>query len=725
MKASSPKVANKGGDKSATKGVADFLLEVGCEEIPAGMIPRACAELQRNLEKYLSAANLLEGKVSVMGGPRRLAAMAALRLRQPDEIREVTGPPKSVAFDNVGAPTRAATSFAEKQGVKLADLTVTQTARGEYLVARQTIPGKAAQEILAEVIPNSVLQIVFPRSMTWTGAHGPRFIRPIRWVVALLGGKVLPVEIAGVKAGNWSVGHRFLGAPRIPLTGPKDYVARLRKNFVLADPAERRLKIESEIRKVMAQHRGWRIHADDSLMEQVSYLNEYPAVLLGSFDEAYLELPEEILVTVMRDHQKYFAVEDVHGGLLPHFLAVMNTDRDREGHIRAGHERVLRARFADARFFWDTDQKTQLGDHLPRLSKVTYESRLGSYGDKVQRLTYLARWVAEQWFNSGIAQASVTATVRAAELCKCDLVTEMVREFTELQGIVGGLYARAQGEDDDVAWAIYDHYQPAGPDEPLPRNLIGCAVAVADKLDSLAACFAVGAIPSGSSDPFALRRAALGIVRIILEKKLPFSVGEAISAAGKALGQFPPKRALNTETQGQLREFLLERARFILRERQGFSYDEINAAFVAGADDLVDAARRVAALHAIRTTRNFMPLAVAFKRIRKILEKAGDEGKETRVQPELFESDAERNLHAAAGEVAMRVAGHRRAAKYQEALAAIAELRPPVDKFFDDVMVMAEKPEVRQNRLALLRSLLREFSAIADFSEMVAEDSNR
>ncbi len=575
------------------------------------------------------------------------------------------------------------------------------------------------------MIPQSVLQIVFPRSMTWTGAHGPRFIRPIRWVVALLGGKVLPVEIAGVKAGNWSVGHRFLGAPRIPLTGPKDYVARLRKNFVLADPAERRLKIESEIRKVMAQHRGWRIHADDSLMEQVSYLNEYPAVLLGSFDEAYLELPEEILVTVMRDHQKYFAVEDVHGGLLPHFLAVMNTDRDREGHIRAGHERVLRARFADARFFWDTDQKTQLGDHLPRLSKVTYESRLGSYGDKVQRLTYLARWVAEQWFNSGIAQASVTATVRAAELCKCDLVTEMVREFTELQGIVGGLYARAQGEDDDVAWAIYDHYQPAGPDEPLPRNLIGCAVAVADKLDSLAACFAVGAIPSGSSDPFALRRAALGIVRIILEKKLPFSVGEAISAAGKALGQFPPKRALNTETQGQLREFLLERARFILRERQGFSYDEINAAFVAGADDLVDAARRVAALHAIRTTRNFMPLAVAFKRIRKILEKAGDEGKETRVQPELFESDAERNLHAAAGEVAMRVAGHRRAAKYQEALAAIAELRPPVDKFFDDVMVMAEKPEVRQNRLALLRSLLREFSAIADFSEMVAEDSNR
>ena len=725
----------KAETRSSTEDGANFLLEVGCEEIPAGMIARASAELQRNLEKYLAAAALFngeignEGAVKIFAGPRRFAAMATLRARQPEVTKEVMGPPTSIAFDNVGAPTRAATSFAEKQGVSVGDLRVEKTAKGEYLVAQRIIPGRTAEEILAEIIPQAVLQISFPRSMTWTGADGPRFIRPIRWVVALLDGKILPVDVAGVKAGRDSVGHRFLGAAMVPLKGPRDYASQLRKNFVLVDPAERRRKIEAEI-KSMIGRRGWHVHPDAGLLELVAYLNEYPTVLLGVFEEKYLELPEEILITVMRDHQKYFAVEDAHGGLLPHFLAVMNTDRDREEYIRAGHERVLRARFADARFFWDTDQKTSLAGHLPQLARVTFESRLGSYGDKVGRLTSLARWVAEQWFNSGIAQASVTATVRAAQLSKCDLVTEMVREFTELQGIVGGLYACAQGEDDDVVWAIYDQYQPAGPDEPLPRNLTGCAVALADKLDSLAACFVVGIIPTGSSDAFALRRAALGIVRIILEKKMPLSIGAAISAAGKALQQFPPKRSLNAETEKQLQEFILERARFILRERQGYAYDEINAAFAAGADDLVDAAKRIAALHAIRTTRNFMPLAIAFKRIRKILEKApadaaGGDAKMTlaAVRAELFEHDAERELHGAAAKVAERVAGHRRAGKYPDALAAIAELRPPVDRFFDEVMVMAENEEVRRNRLALLAGLLREFSAIADFSEMVAEES--
>ena len=732
-----PKSA-KGASKRAigfAKRGANFLLEVGCEEVPAGMIARAGAELQRSLEKYLAAADLFEsenateGNVKVFAGPRRFAAMATLRHRQPDVSKEVMGPPTSIAFDNVGAPTRAATSFAEKQGVTVGDLRTEKTAKGEYLVARKIIPGRAADEILAEIIPQAVLQISFPRSMTWTEADGPRFIRPIRWVVALLDGKILSVEVAGVKSGRDSVGHRFLGAAHVPLKGPDDYISKLRKNFVLVDPVERRGKIEAEIKSVIAR-RGWRVHPDPALLELVAYLNEYPTVLMGDFDEKYLELPEEILITVMRDHQKYFAVEDAHGGLLPHFLAVMNTDRDRQGHIRAGHERVLRARFADARFFWDTDQKTSLEGHLPQLARVTFESRLGSYGDKVDRLTSLARWVAEQWFNSGIAQASVTATVRAAQLSKCDLVTEMVREFTELQGIVGGLYARAQGEDDDVVWAIYDQYQPAGPDEPLPRNLTGCAVALADKLDSLAACFAVGIIPTGSSDAFALRRAALGIVRIILEKKMSLSLGEAISAAGRALRQFPPRRSLNTETENQLREFILERVRFVLRERMGYAYDEINAAFAAGADDLVDAARRVAALHAIRTTRNFMPLAIAFKRIRKILDKApanaaGEEAKTSlsSARADLFEHDAERELHGAAAKVAERVAAHRRAGKYQDALAAIAELRPPVDRFFDEVMVMAENEEVRRNRLALLAGLLREFSAIADFSEMVAEES--
>jgi glycyl-tRNA synthetase beta chain len=703
----------------------DFLLEVGCEEIPAGMIPRASAELKQNLEKYLTAANILDGEVRVVSGPRRLAAMARVHPQQLDSEKEVMGPPKSAAFDNVGAPTRAVIGFAEKFSMQPSDLFVLVTARGEYMVARQKIPGRRADEILPGVIQQSILQITFPRSMMWSGSDGARFIRPIRWLVALLNGKPLVVELAGVRAGKNSIGHRFLGQKHVRISGSQDYAEKLRKNFVIASPAERLAKIEGEIRALLSR-RGWRVHPDKGLLELVVYLNEYPTVFMGDFVESYLELPDEILITVMRGHQKYFAVEDSHGRLMPHFLAVMNIDRDLDGLIRAGHERVLRARFADARFFWGADQKVSLADFLPRLARVTFESRLGSYGDKVDRIRYLAGWIAEQWFNSGIPQARVTAVVRAAELAKCDLVTDMVREFTELQGIMGGLYARAQGEDDDVAWAIYDHYRPVGLDEPLPRNLTGCIVAMADKLDSMAACFAVGAIPTGSSDPFALRRSALGVVRIILETGLPFSISTAISAAARALQQFSPKRALTTEIQKQLAEFILERARFVLRERRGFAYDEINAAFAAGADDLVDAAKRVTALHEIRQTPNFMPLAVAFKRIRKILEKAGIDqeanGRIVPVKTELFEEAAERELLSIAGDVAARAADYRRSGNYRDALKAIAELRPAVDRFFDQVMVMAEDESVRKNRLALLSTLLREFSTIADFSEMVTED---
>jgi glycyl-tRNA synthetase beta chain len=714
--------------KNAVKGgnTLDFLLEVGCEEIPAGMIARASAELQQNLEKYLSAANILEGEVRVVSGPRRLAAMCTVRGQQSDAEKEVMGPPKSAAFDNVGAPTRAAIGFAEKFNMKPGDLSIVSTARGEYMVARQKIPGRRADEILPTIIQQSVIQIAFPRSMMWSGSDGARFIRPIRWLVALLGGKALAVELAGVRAGQTSSGHRFLGQKRVRVSGSEDYARNLRQNFVIVDPAERLRKIEGEIRSLISR-RGWRVHPDKGLLELVVYLNEYPTVFMGSFAESYLELPEEILITVMRDHQKYFAVEDGHGTLLPHFLAVMNIDRDRDGLIRAGHERVLRARFADARFFWDADQKATLAERLPQLARVTFESRLGSYGDKVERIRWLAGWMAEQWFNSGIPQARVTAAARAAELAKCDLVTDMVREFPELQGIVGGLYARAQGEDDDVAWAIYDHYRPGGLDEPLPRNLTGCIVAMADKLDTMAGCFAMGAIPTGSSDPFALRRAALGIVRIVLETGLPFSISEAIAAAGRALHRFAPRRALTSEAQKQLAEFILERARFVLRERRGLAYDEINAAFAAGADDLVDTGRRVAALHEIRQTRNFMPLAVAFKRIRKILEKAGisaeTDGGIISVRAELFEEAAERELLTIAADVAARASDYRRNGKYHEALKAIAELRPAVDRFFDEVMVMAESDDVRRNRLALLSTLLREFSTIADFSEMVTEDA--
>ena len=701
--------------------VAEFLLEVGCEEIPAGMIPTAAAELKVILNKYFGSENLLDGaSVEAFGAARRLVATCpALRVRQDDVTREVMGPPKSVAFDAEGKPTRAAESFASKQGLALSDLYSVSTPRGEYMAVKQTIVGRAAAERLQGILPRAVAEIPWPKTMYWTSASGLRFIRPIRWVVALLGRDVVHFDLADVSSGSATAGHRFLGKPHIPVSGVDDYVNKLRRNFVLARPEERRAKVERELAS-LASRKGLRVNQDLPLTEMVTYLNEYPTVIMGDFEDSYLELPEEILITVMRGHQKYFALRRRDGRLAPHFLAVINLDRDRGGLIRAGHERVLRARFADARFFWQADQKCRLADYLPKLSQVTFQVKLGSYGEKVERVRALARWLAEQWFNRGIHDARVADADRAAELAKCDLVTDMVREFSELQGIVGGLYAKAQEEPEDVAIAVYDHYRPVGLDDPIPRNLTGCIVALADKMDTLVGCFGVGLTPTGSSDPFALRRAALGVVKIMLERKLPLSLAEVIAAAARGLTTHPPKLHITVEMERQVTDFLLDRARFILRERDDFAYDEINAALRAASDDLVDAFERISAVRAIRKTKNFEPLAVSFKRIRNILDKAGPPEKWTlaAVRPELFEADAEKKLHAAARRVASEAEQHRRAGKYREALQRIATLRPEVDDFFDSVMVMAEQEDLRRNRLTLLSELLREFSRIADFSEL-------
>jgi glycyl-tRNA synthetase beta chain len=707
----------------------ELLLEIGCEEIPAGMIAKAASDLKQILETQLTSSRLAEaGSVETFGAPRRLVAIARnVAMRQADVVQEILGPPKSVAFDNVGAPTRAAQSFAEKQGISLDKLEVVSTPKGEYLQVKKTLKGREAKVILSEILPHSIRSLTFPRSMYWTTASDLRFVRPIRWIVALLSADVVSFTLADVKSGNLTSGHRFLGKARIAVSGPADFKKKLKSNYVIAAPPERRVKIEKEIQALLAK-RNLRAHSDPGLVELVTYLNEYPTAILGEFDRSYLELPKEILITVMRGHQKYFAVENKHGALEPNFIAVINLDRDRQGLVRAGHERVLRARFADARFFWDTDQKKPLAEFLPRLKSVTYESRLGSYHDKVERVRTLARWLANTWSQGGVLESHADDADRAAELAKCDLVTDMVREFPELQGVVGGLYARAQGESNDVAWAIYDHYKPVGLDDPIPRNLAGCAVAVADKLDSLVGCFAVGAIPSGSSDPFALRRAALGIVKILLERKLPVSLSSAISTAANAYRHAAHKVEVQPSSEKEVLAFLQERARYVLREKHGFAYDEVNAAMAAGGDDLVDAAARVAALQAIRKTRNFPPLAAAFKRIRKILEKAqptpATAGQPTSaVKPELFTEPAERELHEAAQKIGERARAFKNDAKYREALEAIAGLRPAVDRFFDDVLVMAEDEKIRANRLALLSSLLKEFSTIADFSEIVVEES--
>jgi glycyl-tRNA synthetase beta chain len=734
MTAAGKPTAKKAGAKSpASKRLlpkpvlpklVELLFEIGCEEIPAGMLPKAEEELKANLTKLLAAENFVEGvTVETFSAPRRLVAwVRGLQAKQADVESEVTGPPKSVAYDAVGAPTRAALSFAEKQGLTLKDVYTIQTPKGEYLAAKNTKRGRTAEQILTEILPRAIHDLTWPRSMTWTGLDGARFIRPIRWMVALLDGRPLKFSYGGVPAGDRTRGHRFLGSSDIRVRDFADYEKKLKTNGVIVRPAQRAAKIESEL-AAHARKSGLKIHEDAHLRRMVTYLNEFPSVISGDFDPAFLALPDEILVTVMRDHQKYFALEKRGGDLAPHFLAVINLARDAQGIVRAGHERVLRARFADAQFFWHADQKCRLADYLPKLDKVTYESRLGSYLDKVERVRAIARWLSEGWTNRGIAQAHVLDADRAAELSKCDLATEMVREFTELQGVVGGLYSRAQGEPDEVSDAVYDHYRPVGLEDPIPRNLTGCTVAIADKLDSIVGCFAVGVIPTGSSDPYALRRAALGIVKIVLERKLPLSLSLAIGAAAKALLTHKPKRGMTPEQETQVLEFLLDRARFVFKEREGFAYDEINAVFRAGADDLVDVHKRLVALRAIRKSKNFEPLAVSFKRIRKIVEKANIAASQTlHTNPELFENDAEKELFRAVREAAGKVQSDKLGGKYQEALEVIAGLRKVIDRFFEDVMVMAENEQVRNNRLALLSEVLQEFTTVADFSEIAAEE---
>ncbi len=717
--------AKKASAQKPEERRAELLFEIGCEEIPAGMLPKAEEELRVGLEKLLTAENLAEGvSVETFSAPRRLTAwVRGIRTKQADVVNDVTGPPKSVAYDAVGAPTRAAVSFAEKQGVALHDVYFVQTPKGEYLAAKQIKRGRTAEQILCEILPRAIHDLYWPKTMTWTGLDGARFIRPIRWLVALFDGKPLKFSFAGLTGGVETSGHRFLGASKIRVKDFADYEKKLRANGVIVRTSARREKVEREI-EVLAKKGNYKVHDDADLLKMVSYLNEFPTVIEGKFDPAFLSLPDEILITVMRGHQKYFAVEKRGGELAPNFLAVINLDKDPKGLTRIGHEKVLRARFADARFFWESDQKCRLADYLPKLERVTYESRLGSYRDKVERVRAIARWLSEQWFNLGIAQAHVAESDRAAELAKCDLATEMVREFTELQGIVGGLYAKAQGEPQEVADAIYDHYRPVGLDDPIPRNLTGCAVAIADKLDSVVGCFAVGVVPSGSSDPFALRRAALGIVKIVLEKRLPLSLAQAVGQALKILHSHAPKKNVTPEQETQILEFLRDRARYVFREKDGFGYDEVNAVFRAGADDLVDARKRLDALRAIRKSKNFEPLTVSFKRIRKILEKAGPQAEGVSVQPELFEGDAEKAIFAAMRKAAPRVEEQKRAGHYKEALEVIAALRPEVDRFFEQVLVMVENESVRKNRLALLSELLREFSTIADFSELGGEGKN-
>lgn len=686
--------------------MSNLLLEIGTEEIPARMISRARQDLER---LFVQATREMEihgpASVSVEATPRRLVLFAENLLpRQADRTQTLVGPWRRVAFDADGNPTRAAIGFARKAGVAVDELEVRQDGK---LAVQRRIAGRDAGELLAERLPKVVLGLRFPRAMYWAGKGSPRFIRPIRWLVSLLDGEVVPFEIAGVCSGRETFGHRRLGLGPHGVSGADDYRRILRKNAVILSSEARARKILSEAEALLPT--GCELRRNERLLETLVYETELPTALLGEFDRSYLSLPDEVLETVMLVHQKYFAVQDQSGSLTNRFVAVANSGGDPSGLIRAGHERVLRARFNDGRFFWDFDQRQSLEDRIEDLRDVTFQASLGSYWDKTQANLAVVTGIAD---SLGMDSGTRAHAVRALELAKCDLTTEMVGEFPELQGQIGGLYAGAQGEPAAVADAIYDHYLPLGAAGPIPRSEAGRAASLADKLATLGGMFGLGLIPTGSKDPLALRRAALAVIRIVVESGMPLSLDRLVEVSGAG------------EHASSLRGFLVERLRHWLQDAGGLAHDVVQAVLLASDDVPIDALARARALAEVREAPEFGSLAVSFKRIRNIVDRAGESAATSGVDEALLEPGAETDLYTALEGVAGKVDARRASRDYAASLREIAVLRPALDRYFDDVLVMAKDPALRRNRLAFLSGMLERLSTIADFAAIATDPAS-
>ncbi len=683
-----------------------FLFELGVEETPHWMIPPALAEIDRLFRDLCQNHQIDPGTLQLDGTPRRLVLRSSgLPTRQADRDELVMGPPKS-------AGQGAAMGFAKKNNVPVESLTTEVTPKGEYFALRRQIPGREISDILAEALPGLISKIPWPKAMYWTGKGGPTFIRPIRWIVALFGDSIVEFEFAGVKSGALSCGHRRMGSCEIAFDH-SNYEERLEKNGVILSAVRRKKRIQDGIRKQL-RGKGLTLIPDESLLDDLVYLTEFPTPILGSFNPSFLDLPQEVLSTVMRHHQRYFTLQGADGKMAPHFIAVMNMKSDKKGYVVKGNERVLEARFNDARFFWEVDRQKTLASRIGDLKNVTFQARLGSYHDKTvgvhDGITRLAAWL----------NLDLDTARRAALLCKVDLMTEMVKELTELQGVMGGLYAKADGEPEAVAQAIYEHYQPQSMEDKIPSTIYGQLLSVADKLDTLEGCFGIGLIPTGSKDPFALRRAAQGVIKILVEGRLRLDLKKAVGAGMDATTLLFADRSASDGTA--LWDFLLDRIRYYFRDVRGFAYDEVNAVLAGQWEHLPDVESRLYALKMVRQTENFEPLAASFKRIRNILKQAawvnGD------IDPSKLEPGPEQDLYDEMSRVLSLVAGYRKSEDYMQSLAVIATLRPAVDSFFDRILVNAPDPAVRANRLALLGRLFNEVSSIADFSEIVTSSTS-
>lgn len=699
---------------SSTKivGSKDLLLEIGTEEIPSSFLPGAISDLAVRARELLGEARLDFQEIRTSGTPRRLVLyVTGLAAIQRPFSRQVVGPSARVAFDAEGRPTAAALGFARSQGISWESLMVKTLEKGEYLVASIEEPVLPTPEVLTSLLPQLITSLPLPKGMRW-GEGNLRFLRPIRWVLALYGDQVIGFEMDGIRSGPLTYGHRFLSPKPVRVRSYRDYQAKLRRKFVIVDREVRRRMIQ-EAAEEEARRLGGQVEWDQELLATVADLVEYPVAIGGQFDQEYLQLPREVITTPMKKHQRYFPVVDEKGKLLPYFVAVSNLKPKDESLIRHGNERVLAARLADAHFFFKEDRKSPLESRVPQLSHILYQERLGTLYEKTERLCHLCKFLADR-----LSPGERDLALRAARLAKADLVTLMVKEFPDLQGTMGRIYARLDGEEEKVAEAIEEHYLPRFAGDRLPRTLLGSLVSVADKMDSICACFGMGITPSGSEDPYALRRQGTGLILAILEQGLRLSlsglIDEALTQVGAHLSRSSGS-GLVAGAKEKVLAFLGQRLEGVLAER-GYALDLIEAVVATGFDDLVATQRRVEALATLRQRPDFENLAIAFRRLRNIL----PPGFSGSVRSHLFQEEAERQLWEETEKVKERIGPLLAQEDYLAALEAISSLRPAVDRFFEQVLVMVREDEIRENRLSLVAAVLRLLEGLGDLSRLAA-----
>jgi glycyl-tRNA synthetase beta chain len=686
---------------------SELVVELGVEEIPASMLADAARQFAEALVQSLRQQRLSAGVCTQWYTPRRIiVGLSDIPVLQDDLKETITGPPKTVAYDASGAPTRAALAFAQKNGVALEHTRIIQTPKGEYLSIERKVRGEKTSKILESLLPAAISGIQFPKTMHWSSDHF-RFVRPLRWIVALFAGRVVRFHLADIASSRYTSGHRFLGKSRIAVSSLASLQSALRDNSVVVDPNERFTCIRDGLLRE-AEACGGRLLEDVDLLNTVVNLNEAPSIVRGGFEQRFLSLPQEILITVMREHQKYFSVLNAAGQLMPAFLAVVNLQSDPSHIIQTGHERVLRARLADAAFFWDTDRKTKLEEREKALKSVLFQEKLGSYYDKTQRVLTLLLSIVHAL---GRTDLLPDLTI-AGHLFKCDLITEMVKEFADLQGVVGGLYARAEGYPESIWRAIYEQYYPKSAGAPSPSCDTGAILALVDRLDTVCGCFCVGLIPSGSGDPFAVRRQGNGILKILFDHQLSLSLDRAIQLSLESHGRASGEILL------ELKQFFEGRLRFLFEE-MGYAYDCVNATLAAGFDDPLDALERLRALQELREEADFLSLASNFKRVANILSQAGEAGGEP--DASLLMVPAEHALWHCYLRIRPEVMAARNNHDYGAALRSLASMRSAVDEFFTAVMVMVEDPAIRSNRVSLLNCVFQLFSSIADISRIVIE----